>query len=131
MMLYHISMSSSLQLLGFLNVLCGSKASNLKVKDREKYAFDPVKLVTTISTILIRVWNQNVKNSEEDSFVSCMATHPDFNEGTMNKCLSVLKKNTTDALLCHKFEGFLEQVCVCTCVTFCVWVFFVWASIIG
>jgi len=101
------------QFLGFLNALCGTKASNLNVKDKEKYAFDPVKLISSIASILIRVYEQDGKGSSSDSgesFATCMASHPDFSEAAMSKCLSVLQKSTSSVMLWTSFETFVKQV---------------------
>ena len=53
-------------MLGFLDTLCGSRASELKVKDMEKYAFDPRRLLVQITSILLRVWQQDRGNRYVD-----------------------------------------------------------------
>jgi hypothetical protein len=50
-------------MLGFLDVLCGSKASDLNVKDKEKYNFDPKKLLSQIASIILRVWARECKQT--------------------------------------------------------------------
>ena len=47
------------QMVGFLDALCGPSASQLKVKDMDKYAFDPKRLLVQITTIVLRVWKQD------------------------------------------------------------------------
>ena len=101
----------SLQLLGFLNTLCGPKASNLKVKDMDKYAFNPSNIVVQIVSIMVRVWIQNQKSTDGESFATSLASHPDFSQTTMTKCSSVLQKTVMmDSELLGNFASFLEQV---------------------
>ena len=46
-------------MVGFLDALCGPSASQLRVKDMDKYAFDPKRLLVHITTIVLRVWKQD------------------------------------------------------------------------
>ena len=96
-------------MLGFLDVLCGPRASELKVKDMEKYSFYPRKLVSQITSIIVRVWHQDSASKPEEGFVFSLATHPDFSHGTMAKCGSVLQQ-TSDSTLSADFAAFMGQV---------------------
>lgn len=129
-------------MVGFLDVLCGPSASQLKVKDMDKYAFDPKRLLVQITTIVLRVWKQDKQPTLEtapppsppssrsgggsgsgrglggaDSFTVSMATHPDYSAATMIKCGSVLQKQMLgDPAFLSDFNNFVKQVCiVCTC----------------
>ena len=75
-------------MVGFLDALCGPSASQLKVKDMDKYAFDPKRLLVQITTIVLRVWKQDKSGSTggEESFTVSLATHPDYSQATMTKC---------------------------------------------
>ena len=101
-------------MLGFLDALCGPKASELKVKDMEKYAFDPRRLLVQIASIMIRVWKQDKTSTAESSetFLMSLATHPDFENQTMSKCGSVLQKQVlsgSDVL--GDYTSLMQQVC--------------------
>lgn len=102
------------QMLGFLNTLCGPNASNLKVKDREKYSFDPIQLVLWICSILVRTWVQGCAHGDTggdgEGFVECLATHPDFIHATMTKCASVLQKSVMAETDLVGFSKLLEKV---------------------
>ena len=83
------------------------------MKDKDKYAFHPVNLVSSIASILIRVYEQDGKGSSPgsgESIASCMVDHPDFSEAVMGKYLSMLQKNLSSVGLCASFEGFMKQV---------------------
>lgn len=101
-------------MLGFLNTLCGPNASNLKVKDMDKYTFDPTRLVLQISSILVRVWIQDAAHNADSvasqGFVGCLATHPDFSEATMTKCATVLRMSSMGKAELTKFANLLEKV---------------------
>ena len=128
------------QMVGFLDALCGPSASQLKVKDMDKYAFDPKRLLVQITTIVLRVWKQDKQPTLEaappptsssgsghglggaDSFTVSMATHPDYSAATMIKCGSVLQKQMLgDPAFLSDFNNFVKQVCiVCTCMYYSV-----------
>ena len=108
-------MVGGLQLLGFLNTLCGPNASNLKVKDMDRYAFDPTRLVLQISSVLVQAWGHDCTQRGEGegegrSFVECLAAHPDLSMATMNKCVSVLRNSTIGETTLVKFVQLLEKV---------------------
>ena len=51
-----------------------SKASELNVKDKEKYNFDPKKLLSQIASIILRVWTQECRQTQVASateFLHC------------------------------------------------------------
>ena len=122
-------------MLGFLDALCGPSASQLKVKDMDKYAFDPKRLLVQITTIVLRVWKQDrprvsngggsppsppsppagggggVAAMGKDSFTVSLATHPDYSQTTMTKCASVLQKQMLgDPTFLAEFTEFIKQV---------------------
>lgn len=102
-------------MLGFLNTLCGPNASNLKVKDMEKYLFDPTHLVVQISSILVRVWVQDDRtcSAEEggEGFLTCLAAHPDLSLATMAKCGHVLQMSSTgEARVLAGFTALTEKL---------------------
>lgn len=98
-------------MLGFLDTLCGSRASELKVKDMEKYAFDPRRLLYQISMVLLRVWQQDRGKREKDGFLVALATHPDFSQATLGKCASVLQKQKlVDPNFLTDYTCFMQEV---------------------
>ena len=101
-----------LQMLGFLNTLCGPNASNLKVQDMDKYSFDPTHLVLQISAILVRAWDQDHTHPEpSDGVVTCLSAHPDYSQVSMKKCTSVLQMSTVGTESIHqKFTKLIEKV---------------------
>ena len=108
-------------MLGFLNSLCGPRATELKVKDRESYAFNPRKLIDTITTIVLRVWKQesNMATTKESNmaangFMKSIALHPEYSADTMSHVGSLLSRdNQTSA---QTFALFMQNVRVCVCV---------------
>ena len=107
-----------LQMLGFLNTLCGPGASNLKVKDMDKYSFDPTRLVLWICSILLRTWLQDHAHggagagvTEDGGLVECLATHPDLSQATMSKCASVLQMSGMSESDLLSFSQLLDKVC--------------------
>jgi hypothetical protein len=120
-------------MVGFLDALCGPSASQLKVKDMDKYAFDPKRLLVQITTIVLRVWKQDQRPTTPpsppspssggggsgsgrgmggaDSFTVSLATHPDYSPATMTKCGSVLQKQMLgDPAFLSDFNNFIKQV---------------------
>ena len=117
-------------MIGFLDALCGPSASQLKVKDKDKYAFDPKRLLVQTTTIVLRVWKQDhprVTNgggsplstspagggttTGKDSFTVSLSNHPDYSQTTMTKCASVLQKQMLgDPTLMADFTDFIKQV---------------------
>ena len=120
-------------MVGFLDALCGPSASQLKVKDMDKYAFDPKRLLVQITTIVLRVWKQDQQPTLEaapsspsstgggsgsgrglggaDSFTVSLAMHPDYSPATMTKCGSVLQKQMLgDPAFLSDFNSFIKQV---------------------
>ena len=109
------------QMVGFLDALCGPSASQLKVKDMDKYAFDPKRLLVQITTIVLRVWKQDrpkvaaaasqAGHTKEESFTVSLANHPDYSQATMTKCSSVLQKQMLgDPKFLSDFTDFIKQV---------------------
>lgn len=114
---------AAVTMLGFLNSLCGPGASNLKVKDMDKYAFNPTQLVLQISSILVRAWAQDSSHSSggggggtkegaegRAGFVTCLVAHPDLSMSTMNKCLSVLRMSLMSESEITAFSTFIEKI---------------------
>jgi len=102
---------TAVAMLGFLDTLCGSRASELKVKDMEKYAFDPRRLLYQISMVLLRVWQQDRGKREKDGFLVALATHPDFSQATLGKCASVLQKQKlVDPNFLTDYTCFMQEI---------------------
>ena len=105
-------------MLGFLNSLCGPRAAELKVKDRETYNFNPRKLIETITTIVIRIWKQE-SNMATSDFTTSMALHPEYSATTMYHVESLLARDNQAGA--QAFALFMKNVCYrelvcCTCV---------------
>ena len=103
-------------MLGFLEVLCGSRASELNVRDKEKYKFDPKKLLSQIASIVLRVWTQECRQTEAvppgEGFLVCFSTHPEFSQATVDRWCSVLTRhNLLDPQGQKEYSQFLEEVC--------------------
>ena len=97
-----------LQMLGFLNTLCGFKASELNVKDKEKYNFDPKKLLSQIAFIILRVWAQEGSSKE---FVISFATHPEYSEPAIGRWSGVLQRHgLLDPRSQQQYSNFLAEV---------------------
>ena len=104
-------------MLGFLEVLCGSKASDLNVKDKEKYNFDPKKLLSQIAVIVLRVWTQECRQSEAvsptEGFLVSFSTHPDFTQSVVDCWTNVLTRHSLlDPPSQRNFSTFLEEVMI-------------------
>ena len=98
-------------MVGFLDTLCGPRASELKVKDMDKYSFDPRRLLILITNIMMRVWRQEGGRRDEEGFMVSLATHPDFSQAAMNKCAAVLQKQQLlDPQTLVDYTRFLQQV---------------------
>ena len=80
------------QIFGFLNHLCGPKASELKVKDMDKYSFQPYSLLTQLINILLMICRQEAQPRARDGFVSSLALFPDYSRMTMDKVASVIQR---------------------------------------
>lgn len=102
-----------LQMIGFLDTLCGAKASDLNVKDKDKYNFDPKKLLAQIASIILRVWTQESKNSTggTERFLISFGTHPEFSQPVIDRWSNVLQKhNLLDPRSQKDYGFFLEEV---------------------
>ncbi len=97
-------------MVGFLNTLCGPNASNLKVKDMSRYAFDPTQLVLQISSVLVQAWEHDGAKGKEEGFAECLAMHPDLSMATMKKCVSVLRNSSIGEVMLAKFLQLLDKV---------------------
>ena len=100
-------------MLGFLDTLCGPKASELNVKDKEKYAFDPKKLLAQIASIVLRVWTQDKRRVDagKEGFAISFATHPDYPEGAVGRWASVLRRHgLLDPRSLQEYGQFMEEV---------------------
>ena len=105
-----------LQMIGFLDNLCGARQSELKINEPDKLGFDPRKLVSNIASVIINIWileNGAAGNKlKPDGFTISFVEHPDFSRPAMNKVNAVLQRHQ----LCpsHVLTGytsFLENVC--------------------
>lgn len=98
---------------GFLDALCGPKASELNVKDKDKYNFDPKKLLAQIASIILRVWAQECKNSTggTEGFLISFGTHPEFSQAVIDKWSGVIQRhNLLDPRSQKDYTYFLKEV---------------------
>ena len=99
---------------GFLQTLCGPTASELNVKDKDKYNFDPKKLLAQIASIILRSWTQECKQAvgvSGEGFLMSFGTHPEFSQGVIERWASVLRKHSLlDPRGLQNYEYFLEEV---------------------
>ena len=111
--------------MGFLNVLCGPRASDLKVNDMEQYNFNPRHLLSQITTVMVRIWKQDEHNrgshGSTNTFTVALATSPEYSKETMAKVFSVIQRTKLiSAQFIEEVACFLEDVRVCVCVCVCV-----------
>ena len=98
--------------MGFLDILCGARQSELKVKEPEKIGFDPRKIVSQIATIIYHIWAIERKyDLSENGFIHSLVDHPDYNISALSKVYSVLERHQ----LCGReviseYKNFIEQV---------------------
>ena len=98
--------------MGFLDLLCGARQNELKIKDPERLHFDPRKIVSQIATVIARIWQvESTNGTEKNGFTGSLANHPDYSRSVVNKVASVLERH----LLCGGdvivlYRSFLEQV---------------------
>lgn len=100
-------------MLGFLDTLCGPKASELNVKDKDKYNFDPKKLLAQIASIILRVWTQECKKTPggTEGFLISFGTHPEFSQAVVERWTNVLQRhNLLDPRGQKEYNYFLEEV---------------------
>ena len=102
-------------MVGFLNTLCGPKAADLNVKDKDKYNFDPKKLLAQIASIILRVYTQECKKSPGgppgEEFLISFGTHPEYSQGVIEKWANVLKRhNLLDPRSQAEYSCFMEEV---------------------
>jgi len=87
-----------------LETLCGSKSSELKVKDMSSYSFAPKTIVRQISSVLTCGWRQD----KTTAFVKCIAEYPEYSGATLSKCRDILSTESTE--LAQTFGSLLQQV---------------------
>lgn len=99
------------QIFGFLNLLCGPKASELKVKDMNKYSFEPYTLLTQLVNILLMICSQEAQPRARNGFVSSLALFPDYSRTTMEKVASVIQRrgSLSDDVL-TQLKSLIEEV---------------------
>ena len=97
------------QFIGFLESLCGAKSADFKVKDMEKYNFNPRELLSQIVQILLRIIQE--ERMKELHFVKSLASDPDYNPATVQKACDVLRsKNILEETYVKEFEVLNEEV---------------------
>ena len=99
------------QIFGFLNLLCGPKSSELKIKDMDKYSFQPYTLLTQLVNILLMICRQEAQPRTQDGFVSSLALFPDYSRATMDKVTSVIHRRgslSDDVLV--QLKSLIEEV---------------------
>ena len=102
-------------MLGFLDTLCGPKASELNVKDKEKYNFDPKKLLAQIASIVLRVWaleGRTATGSEvTEGFLVSFGSHPEYSQAVVSRWANVLQRHgLLDPRSQQDYTHFLEEV---------------------
>ena len=111
MCVHLLLLMSTKQIFGFLNHLCGPKASELKVKDMDKYSFQPYMLLTQLVNILLMICRQEAQPRTQDGFVSSLALFPDYSRATMDKVVSVIHRRgalSDDVLV--QLKSLIEEV---------------------
>ena len=103
--------------MGFLDILCGSRHTQLKVKDPDKIGFDPKKLVNQIASVVAHAWRMENKagqaGSASDGFTASLANHPDFSQPALRKAETVLQRHLmSDAQVVADFSALLNKVSV-------------------
>lgn len=98
--------------MGFLDVLCGARQSELKIKDPEKIQFDPRKIVSQLATIIAHIWQyENMNDLLENGFTISLVNHPDYNYSVVSKVLSILERHQlTNGHIITSYKSFIEQV---------------------
>ena len=100
-------------MMGFLDNLCGARQSDLKVKEPERFGFDPRRLVTDIASVMVHIWQVEklADHLPGDGFTSSLVVHPDYSRPAMAKVSSVLHRHQ----LCSPdilpgYDSFLQKV---------------------
>jgi ubiquitin conjugation factor E4 B len=75
-------------LLHFFEILCGPKMTNLKVKNPEKYNFNPKDLLRRITKIALAF-------SAESEVQKDMSADMDYNPSIMHKACQILSRDET------------------------------------
>lgn len=98
--------------MGFLDLLCGARQNELKIKDPERLHFDPRKIVSQIATVIARIWQvESTNGTEKNGFTGSLANHPDYSRSVVNKVASVIERHQLcggDVIVLYR--SFLEQV---------------------
>jgi ubiquitin-protein ligase len=107
-----LSTRSASAIMGFLDVLCGARQTELKIKDPQKINFDPRKLVSQLATIMAHIWQVEKSNKlESTGFVLSLVNHPDYSYSIISKVASILDRHllcTGDVVVAYK--GLIEQL---------------------
>ena len=103
--------------MGFLDILCGSRHTQLKIKDPDKIGFDPKKLVNQIASVVAHAWSMENKMGQAGSitngFTASLASHPDFSRTALRKAEAVLQRHLMfDAQVVVDFSALLNKVSV-------------------
>ena len=105
------------QVMGFLDILCGSRRTQLKINDPDKIGFDPKKLVNQIASVVAHAWRMEntagQAGSSSDGFTASLANHPDFSREALRKAEAVLQRHLMfDAQVAVNFSALLNKVSV-------------------
>ncbi|XP_078607185.1 uncharacterized protein LOC144879516 isoform X2 [Branchiostoma floridae x Branchiostoma japonicum] len=106
-----LSQRSASAVIGFIGALCGPKASELKVKDMEKYNFNPRQLLLQIVRVILRIGREEAL--DKDGFIVSMSTDTDYSPKYMEKAYSVLVRDSViDPTEMQQFQKMLEEMSV-------------------
>ncbi|XP_019628918.1 PREDICTED: uncharacterized protein LOC109473492 [Branchiostoma belcheri] len=104
-----LSQRSASAVIGFIGALCGPKASELKVKDMEKYNFNPRQLLLQIVRVILRIGREEAL--DKDGFIVSMSTDTDYSPKYMEKACSVLARDSViDPKEIQQFQKMLEEM---------------------
>ncbi|XP_066289548.1 uncharacterized protein [Branchiostoma lanceolatum] len=104
-----LSQRSASAVIGFIGALCGPKASELKVKDMEKYNFNPRQLLLRIVRVILRIGREEAL--DKDGFIVSMSTDTDYSPKYMEKACSVLARDSViDPTEIQQFQKMLEEM---------------------
>ncbi|XP_013383358.1 uncharacterized protein LOC106153808 isoform X1 [Lingula anatina] len=95
--------------IGFIEALCGSKSVEFKVKDMDKYSFNPRQLLSDVCQVLLRIAKEETFKTE--GFVHSLAMDPDYSPTAWAKTYTVLsEKGVGDDQMVEEFGELLTQI---------------------
>ncbi|XP_048576490.1 uncharacterized protein LOC5513359 isoform X2 [Nematostella vectensis] len=86
-----ITQRTASAIIGFLDSLVGPKSLDLKVKNMEKYSFNPRDLLVKLISILLHISNSAAAEGEP-LFARCITADPDYIRDNLQRALRILKR---------------------------------------